>query len=122
MAAVLLYSFDCNEPMHVHAERNGLTCKFWLAPLTLASSHGFKPHELGRIQKTIASNFRTIKNAWDRHCTRIYFNAIPAQGSQTRQYRPDVRERPLRGPLRPSLWAAVAHEPVESGRALCRAV
>jgi hypothetical protein len=25
------YSFDCNEPLHVHVRRNDIVCKFWLA-------------------------------------------------------------------------------------------
>jgi hypothetical protein len=28
-------SFDCNEPPHVHVEREDMTCKFWLEPLGL---------------------------------------------------------------------------------------
>ena len=34
-------SFDCNEPPHVHVERENATCKFWLEPVGLARSHGF---------------------------------------------------------------------------------
>jgi hypothetical protein len=34
-------SFDCNEPPHVHVERERKTCKFWLEPLGLARNHGF---------------------------------------------------------------------------------
>jgi hypothetical protein len=30
---LFFYSFDCNEPMHVHAERERMKCKFWLSPL-----------------------------------------------------------------------------------------
>jgi len=26
-------SFDCNEPAHVHAERERSTCEFWLEPI-----------------------------------------------------------------------------------------
>jgi hypothetical protein len=39
-------SFDCAEPAHVHVEREDKTCKFWLEPLMLARSQGFKSHEL----------------------------------------------------------------------------
>ena len=39
-------SFDCNEPPHVHAERENRTCKFWLDPLRLARNHGFGAREL----------------------------------------------------------------------------
>lgn len=34
-------SFDCNEPAHVHVERENATCKVWLDPVGLARSHGF---------------------------------------------------------------------------------
>jgi len=27
------YSFDCNEPQHVHVRRERMLCKFWLVPL-----------------------------------------------------------------------------------------
>ena len=37
------YSFDCDEPMHVHAQRDRATCKFWLDPVTLASNQGLSP-------------------------------------------------------------------------------
>ena len=41
---LLFYSFDCNEPPHVHAWRERATCKFWLDPWrwprTTASPHG----------------------------------------------------------------------------------
>jgi hypothetical protein len=40
-------SFDCNEPPHVHVERDARTCKFWLKPLGLARNHGFDARELG---------------------------------------------------------------------------
>ena len=28
------YSFDCNEPMHVHVGRDDTMCKFWLIRFT----------------------------------------------------------------------------------------
>jgi hypothetical protein len=31
------YSFDCNEPEHVHVQRDRRLCKYWLDPLTLGS-------------------------------------------------------------------------------------
>jgi len=39
-------SFDCNQPAHVHVERENSTCKFWLEPIELARSHGFSAREL----------------------------------------------------------------------------
>lgn len=62
------YSFDCNEPMHVHVERENATCKFWLQPLSLASNYGFSARELNRVRATIQEHQRRIEEAWDEHC------------------------------------------------------
>ena len=40
------YSFDCNEPKHVHVQRERMTCKFWLEPVAFAANDGFPAHEL----------------------------------------------------------------------------
>jgi len=37
---LFFYSFDCTEPMHVHAEREHMNCMFWLDPLLLAGNDG----------------------------------------------------------------------------------
>ena len=62
------YSFDCNEPKHVHVERDRSNCKFWLDPLVLARNHGFAPHELNQIRGLIKSHTGRISDAWDQHC------------------------------------------------------
>ncbi len=62
------YSFDCNEPKHVHVERDRSNCKFWLEPLVLAWNHGFAPHELNQIRGSIKTHKRRISDAWDEHC------------------------------------------------------
>lgn len=62
------YSFDCNEPMHVHVRRDRATCKFWLEPVALAANHGFAAHELSRIRSIILENRARIVEAWHEHC------------------------------------------------------
>jgi hypothetical protein len=62
------YSFDCNEPMHVHVRRERKACKFWLEPVALAYNNGFPAKELNRIRKTILNHFDQIVEAWDEHC------------------------------------------------------
>ena len=62
------FSFDCNEPMHVHVSQENMTCKFWLAPIALARNHGFSARELNRIRKMIQSNIGVIEEAWHDHC------------------------------------------------------
>lgn len=34
------YSFGCNEPKHVHVQREKLVCKFWLEPVALSKNYG----------------------------------------------------------------------------------
>ena len=62
------YSFDCNEPRHVHVKRDKRTCKFWLEPIALCKNHGFVPHELNQIRQLIQSHFVTLVEAWCEHC------------------------------------------------------
>ena len=62
------YSFDCNEPMHVHARRERSVCKFWLEPIALAHNHGFSARELSRIRAIIQEEVTKIQEAWLEHC------------------------------------------------------
>lgn len=62
------YSFDCNEPTHVHVRRERMTCKFWLEPVVLDTNNGFAPGELNRIRRMILDNLDRILEAWDEHC------------------------------------------------------
>ncbi len=67
---LFFYSFDCNEPAHVHVQRERLTCKFWLEPLALSRNHGFASSELNVIRRTISENREKILEAWNEHCGR----------------------------------------------------
>ena len=62
------YSFDCNEPMHIHVQRERMICKFWLEPVELARNQGFSERELSRIRQLMESNLTRIRKAWNEHC------------------------------------------------------
>ena len=62
------YSFDCNEPMHVHVQREKSVCKFWLNPIALCKNNGFTPKDLNTIRNIIQSNITNILEAWNEHC------------------------------------------------------
>jgi hypothetical protein len=62
------YSFDCNEPMHVHVQRERMVCKFWLEPIVLVKNHGFTSKELNTIREIIYNNRNKIMEAWYGHC------------------------------------------------------
>ena len=62
------YSFDCNEPMHVHVQRERMICKFWIQPIALARNQGFSAKELNTIREDIRRNRNRIMEAWYEHC------------------------------------------------------
>jgi hypothetical protein len=62
------YSFDCNEPRHVHVQREKAVCKYWLTPLELAGNDSFSERELSRIRNEIERNMDRILEAWHEHC------------------------------------------------------
>ena len=62
------YSFDCDEPKHVHVRREKMVCKFWLDPIALSENYGYSPTELTRIRKFIENYYEQIAEAWDEHC------------------------------------------------------
>ena len=68
MGSTSFYSFDCNEPKHVHVRRERMTCKFWLETVVLSTNNGFPPTELNRIRRIILDNLDRILEAWDEHC------------------------------------------------------
>ncbi len=44
------YSHEPNEPPHVPMDRENLSAKFWLNPVSLAQNQGFRPKELQQVQ------------------------------------------------------------------------
>lgn len=62
------YSFDCNEPRHVHIRREKMTCKFWLDPISLSQNYGFSPQELNQIRRLTEKYHEIISEAWYEHC------------------------------------------------------
>jgi hypothetical protein len=61
------FSGDGDEPAHVHVERDEHVAKFWLAPVRLESSGGFKRKELHRIQQLIEENQARFVEAWNEY-------------------------------------------------------
>jgi len=61
------YAGDRNEPAHVHVERERHKAKFWLDPVRLAQSGGFRGHELNQLQRLIQQNRQQLLNSWDEY-------------------------------------------------------
>lgn len=65
---IFFYSLDCNEPIHIHVQRERMVCKFWIDPVELAKNRGFTPRELNQIRFIIEMNLELIRSAWHEHC------------------------------------------------------
>jgi hypothetical protein len=61
------YSLEGAEPPHIHVERQRATAKFWLDPVELAGSRGFRPHELTRIRSMVIERRLAFLEAWHVH-------------------------------------------------------
>ncbi|HAO80499.1 MAG TPA: DUF4160 domain-containing protein [Verrucomicrobia subdivision 3 bacterium] len=58
------YFADEFEPPHIHVEKGGNGCKFWLQPIGLSRNEGFKQHELNKIYHIIEENHGQLLAAW----------------------------------------------------------
>jgi hypothetical protein len=61
------FSNERNEPRHIHVESSGNYAKFWLEPVDLESSVGYKSIELSEIRKLVQENAWFLKARWDAH-------------------------------------------------------
>ena len=50
---LFFYSSDGDESLHVHVQREDGVAKFWLEPIRLERSGGFRARELRRIESII---------------------------------------------------------------------
>lgn len=64
------WSYDCEEPRHIHVQRENKHAKFWLDPILLAESYGFRGKELREVERIIVANRTLLQEAWDEHCAR----------------------------------------------------
>lgn len=58
------YSQEGREPPHIHIERDQSWAKFWLDPVRLHDSGGFRGAELGRLAALIREHRDTLLGAW----------------------------------------------------------
>lgn len=61
------YSLENAEPPHVHIESGDATAKYWLEPVELARSRGFRASELTRLRATIIEHRSKFLEAWHAH-------------------------------------------------------
>ena len=61
------FSLDWQEPMHSHVEQAERYAKFWLEPVILARSRGFRSHEISEMQKIVVKNSKFFEEKWNEH-------------------------------------------------------
>jgi hypothetical protein len=61
------FSREGREPPHVHVEKAECYAKFWLEPVELAESNGFRGSELRELHSLVAQNRAKFILAWDEH-------------------------------------------------------
>ena len=59
------YSNEGIEPPHIHVQDGNRLAKFWLDPVSLASSKRFRGHELTRIERLVTEHREQLLEAWD---------------------------------------------------------
>jgi len=63
-ARFFFYSNEGSEPPHIHVERAGAVAKFWLEPVSLASSSRLSAHELRRLERQVNEHRLMFLEAW----------------------------------------------------------
>jgi hypothetical protein len=61
------YSLEGSESPHIHIEHGDCIAKFWLDPVSLAESHGFRSLELNRVRALVIEHRVTFLEAWNAH-------------------------------------------------------
>jgi hypothetical protein len=61
------YSMEGSEPPHIHVERGAAVDKFWLGPVNLANSRGFRSQELTRIRAMVIGRRIQLEDKWHAH-------------------------------------------------------
>jgi Domain of unknown function (DUF4160) len=58
-------SLDRGEPVHIHIEKGDAYAKYWLKPIRLARSKGFKASEISQIRGIIEKHQGIFIKRWD---------------------------------------------------------
>ncbi len=58
------YEADLDEPPHIHVGKQSSEAKYWLNPVALSKSRGFREHELTEIRKIVEEHQSVILKAW----------------------------------------------------------
>ncbi len=61
---LFFYASDRDEPPHIHVERDDDVAKFWLDPVRLQRTIGFRATELRQIERLVVEQQARLLEAW----------------------------------------------------------
>ena len=61
------YAGDRDEPPHVHVERDRSKAKFWLNPVRLDRSKGFRSPEIHSNRNLVETNQENLRRRWNEY-------------------------------------------------------
>lgn len=64
------YSLEGSEPPHIHVEQAERFAKFWLSPVLLVKSRGFRSNKLTELHKIIGANRELLLEKWNEYFSR----------------------------------------------------
>ena len=64
------FSLEGSEPPHIHVEQAERIAKFWLNPLALAMSRGFRSSELTELNCIVEENLEFFAEKWNEYFSR----------------------------------------------------
>jgi len=59
------YSNEDSEPPHIHVQSGRCLAKFWLGPVKLCTSVGFRSHELRRLDRMVLEHRDLFLRTWN---------------------------------------------------------
>jgi hypothetical protein len=62
-----MYSNEGREPPHIHVQKAEGLAKFWLNPISLASTTGFQRKQLNQLEEIIQEHHRELLEAWNEY-------------------------------------------------------
>jgi hypothetical protein len=61
------YAGDRDEPPHIHVERDDCEAKFWIEPVRLQHSFGFRASELRTVERLVIRHQQQLLDAWNEY-------------------------------------------------------
>jgi Domain of unknown function (DUF4160) len=61
------YSHEPNEPPHIHVDRDDLSAKFWLEPVSLGTIWASTLANCGPFEEIVTENRQVLRKVWRDH-------------------------------------------------------